>query len=308
MLLVDIWHEVKRTELLQKYKWYILHKGLFEWQTIIVLSKVCVCGVCFHCRHTEVDEHAIQHCFCYTSTVLTSTLAFQKEQKLKVECQVLHTLTHCTVCLHEYALSCFCFSTKALLQVAKNLFTHLGKLSSCVCLSFILISLWRQIICLNEQCLSDHLVKRMVHVIEWDITDPKDDYTQHHNHKIKGPLKPMAPPLHPIITPGHLDSYLPVGSGISHWWFIQIAAANGSAAKANCLSLYQTVDYKSSYQLVQRIHQCSLCNLCFCLSRLCCTPLISSVSPLFPLLLSFLLSSLSPFSTQMMCQCCYRKL
>uniref|UniRef100_A0A8D3DKL8 Phosphodiesterase n=1 Tax=Scophthalmus maximus TaxID=52904 RepID=A0A8D3DKL8_SCOMX len=55
-------------------------------------------------RHTEADEYAIQHCFCYTSTVLTSTLAFQKEQKLKVECQ-------------------------ALLQVAKNLFTHLDDVS-----------------------------------------------------------------------------------------------------------------------------------------------------------------------------------
>ncbi|KAF7219112.1 cGMP-dependent 3',5'-cyclic phosphodiesterase isoform X4 [Nothobranchius furzeri] len=55
-------------------------------------------------RHTEIDEHTIQHCFCYTSTVLTSTLAFQKEQKLKVECQ-------------------------ALLQVAKNLFTHLDDVS-----------------------------------------------------------------------------------------------------------------------------------------------------------------------------------
>ncbi|NXI95664.1 PDE2A phosphodiesterase, partial [Psophia crepitans] len=52
--------------------------------------------------YTEADEHKIQHCFCYTSTVLTSTLAFQKEQKLKCECQ-------------------------ALLQVAKNLFTHLGR-------------------------------------------------------------------------------------------------------------------------------------------------------------------------------------
>ncbi|XP_068251449.1 LOW QUALITY PROTEIN: cGMP-dependent 3',5'-cyclic phosphodiesterase [Nyctibius grandis] len=52
--------------------------------------------------YTEEDEHKIQHCFCYTSTVLTSTLAFQKEQKLKCECQ-------------------------ALLQVAKNLFTHLGR-------------------------------------------------------------------------------------------------------------------------------------------------------------------------------------
>uniref|UniRef100_A0A8C1QMG8 Phosphodiesterase n=1 Tax=Cyprinus carpio TaxID=7962 RepID=A0A8C1QMG8_CYPCA len=37
---------------------------------------------------SQADEHVIQHCFCYTSTVLTSTLAFQKEQKLKFECQV----------------------------------------------------------------------------------------------------------------------------------------------------------------------------------------------------------------------------
>ncbi|KAG9327973.1 hypothetical protein JZ751_017031, partial [Albula glossodonta] len=38
-------------------------------------------------EYTEADERKIQHCFCYTSTVLTSTLAFQKEQKLKFECQ-----------------------------------------------------------------------------------------------------------------------------------------------------------------------------------------------------------------------------
>ena len=37
---------------------------------------------------TDEDEHVIQHCFRYTGTVLTSTLAFQKEQKLKCECQV----------------------------------------------------------------------------------------------------------------------------------------------------------------------------------------------------------------------------
>ncbi|XP_058041104.1 cGMP-dependent 3',5'-cyclic phosphodiesterase isoform X4 [Ahaetulla prasina] len=54
--------------------------------------------------YTEADVYKIQHCFCYTSTVLTSTLAFQKEQKLKWECQ-------------------------ALLQVAKNLFTHLDDVS-----------------------------------------------------------------------------------------------------------------------------------------------------------------------------------
>ncbi|XP_064837602.1 cGMP-dependent 3',5'-cyclic phosphodiesterase-like [Oncorhynchus masou masou] len=55
-------------------------------------------------RHTELDEHIVQHCFRYTSSVLTSTLAFQKEQRLKYECQ-------------------------ALLQVAKNLFTHLDDVS-----------------------------------------------------------------------------------------------------------------------------------------------------------------------------------
>ncbi|KAM9468762.1 cGMP-dependent 3',5'-cyclic phosphodiesterase isoform 4-T4 [Clarias gariepinus] len=55
-------------------------------------------------KYSAADEHMIQHCFCYTSTVLTSTLAFQKEQKLKFECQ-------------------------ALLQVAKNLFTHLDDVS-----------------------------------------------------------------------------------------------------------------------------------------------------------------------------------
>uniref|UniRef100_A0A8C1KT97 Phosphodiesterase n=1 Tax=Cyprinus carpio TaxID=7962 RepID=A0A8C1KT97_CYPCA len=41
-----------------------------------------------HQLFCQADEHVIQHCFCYTSTVLTSTLAFQKEQKLKFECQV----------------------------------------------------------------------------------------------------------------------------------------------------------------------------------------------------------------------------
>uniref|UniRef100_A0A8C2GAG8 Phosphodiesterase 2A n=1 Tax=Cyprinus carpio TaxID=7962 RepID=A0A8C2GAG8_CYPCA len=40
----------------------------------------------------EADEHVIQHCFCYTSTVLTSTLAFQKEQKLKFESSLCNIL------------------------------------------------------------------------------------------------------------------------------------------------------------------------------------------------------------------------
>ncbi|MEE6473326.1 hypothetical protein FKM82_009957 [Ascaphus truei] len=47
-------------------------------------------------NYTEVDEHKIQHCFCYTSTVLISTLAFQKEQKLKCECQAKNlNIWHC---------------------------------------------------------------------------------------------------------------------------------------------------------------------------------------------------------------------
>ncbi|XP_056010642.1 cGMP-dependent 3',5'-cyclic phosphodiesterase-like isoform X1 [Ostrea edulis] len=51
---------------------------------------------------TNDDLQAILQCFQYTSTVLTSTLAFQNERKLK-----LHT--------------------QAMLQVARNLFTHLGE-------------------------------------------------------------------------------------------------------------------------------------------------------------------------------------
>lgn len=40
----------------------------------------------------------------------------------------------------------------------------------------------------------------MARLIEWDITE--GDYIQDHNHKIKGVLKLMAPPFHPIITLG----------------------------------------------------------------------------------------------------------
>uniref|UniRef100_A0A8C5GC91 Phosphodiesterase n=1 Tax=Gouania willdenowi TaxID=441366 RepID=A0A8C5GC91_GOUWI len=53
----------------------------------------CVYNKTIYAIHTEADEHTIQHCFCYTSTVLTSTLAFQKEQKLKVECQVWYDVS-----------------------------------------------------------------------------------------------------------------------------------------------------------------------------------------------------------------------
>lgn len=71
------------------------------------LRGVCVCphghGDCppfLPGSYTEADERKIQHCFCYTSTVLTSTLAFQKEQKLKCECQVGVTrVSHACVCM-----------------------------------------------------------------------------------------------------------------------------------------------------------------------------------------------------------------
>lgn len=55
---------------------------------------------CAPASYTDTDEHKIQHCFCYTSTVLTSTLAFQKEQKLKCECQVsmFRAMSHACVC------------------------------------------------------------------------------------------------------------------------------------------------------------------------------------------------------------------
>ncbi|XP_060799392.1 cGMP-dependent 3',5'-cyclic phosphodiesterase isoform X3 [Neoarius graeffei] len=72
--------------------------------TTQVVALACVFNKKGGQKYSAADEHMIQHCFCYTSTVLTSTLAFQKEQKLKFECQ-------------------------ALLQVAKNLFTHLDDVS-----------------------------------------------------------------------------------------------------------------------------------------------------------------------------------
>uniref|UniRef100_A0A8C3STG3 Phosphodiesterase 2A n=1 Tax=Chelydra serpentina TaxID=8475 RepID=A0A8C3STG3_CHESE len=53
-----------------------------------VVALACAFNKLGGASYTEADEHRIQHCFCYSSTVLTSTLAFQKEQKLKCECQV----------------------------------------------------------------------------------------------------------------------------------------------------------------------------------------------------------------------------
>ncbi|XP_072333561.1 cGMP-dependent 3',5'-cyclic phosphodiesterase isoform X5 [Scyliorhinus torazame] len=71
-------------------------------------AQVVAMGCAFNKRSghyfTEMDEQKIQHCFRYTATVLTSTMSVQKERKLKTECQ-------------------------ALLQVARNLFTHLDNVS-----------------------------------------------------------------------------------------------------------------------------------------------------------------------------------
>ncbi|XP_060080047.1 uncharacterized protein LOC132559446, partial [Ylistrum balloti] len=57
---------------------------------------------------TSGDVETIQTCFKYTAAILTNTLAFQNERKLKKQ-------------------------TQAMLDVAKNLFTHLGELSSVHC-------------------------------------------------------------------------------------------------------------------------------------------------------------------------------
>ena len=52
----------------------------------------CWKPVCNNCvvnfRFTENDIQIVQQCFKYTATVLTSTLAFQNERKLKNQTQV----------------------------------------------------------------------------------------------------------------------------------------------------------------------------------------------------------------------------
>ncbi|XP_059502836.1 cGMP-dependent 3',5'-cyclic phosphodiesterase isoform X2 [Stegostoma tigrinum] len=90
----------------------ILGFEVYSMLCVPVISKataqVVAMGCAFNKRsghyYTEVDEHKIRHCFRYTATVLTSTMSVQKERKLKFECQ-------------------------ALLQVARNLFTHLDNVS-----------------------------------------------------------------------------------------------------------------------------------------------------------------------------------
>ncbi|XP_043548660.1 cGMP-dependent 3',5'-cyclic phosphodiesterase [Chiloscyllium plagiosum] len=90
----------------------ILGFEVYSMLCVPVISKataqVVAMGCAFNKRsghyYTELDEHKIRHCFRYTATVLTSTMSVQKERKLKIECQ-------------------------ALLQVARNLFTHLDNVS-----------------------------------------------------------------------------------------------------------------------------------------------------------------------------------
>ncbi|XP_052828434.1 cGMP-dependent 3',5'-cyclic phosphodiesterase isoform X2 [Octopus bimaculoides] len=69
-----------------------------------LIALVCVANKTDGSRFCPDDVHIIKHCFKYTATVLTSTLAYQNERKLKDQ-------------------------TKALLQVARNLFTHLDDLT-----------------------------------------------------------------------------------------------------------------------------------------------------------------------------------
>ncbi|XP_046331739.1 cGMP-dependent 3',5'-cyclic phosphodiesterase-like isoform X1 [Haliotis rufescens] len=67
-----------------------------------LIALACVANKKGTIGFTSEDVYAIHQCFQYTATVLTSTLAFQNERKLKIQ-------------------------TQALLHVAKNLFTRLGE-------------------------------------------------------------------------------------------------------------------------------------------------------------------------------------
>ncbi|XP_052278028.1 cGMP-dependent 3',5'-cyclic phosphodiesterase-like isoform X1 [Dreissena polymorpha] len=67
-----------------------------------LIALACVINKLNANRFTDRDISTIRQCFRYTVTVLTSTLAFQNEHKLKVQ-------------------------TQALLQVARHLFTNLGE-------------------------------------------------------------------------------------------------------------------------------------------------------------------------------------
>ncbi|XP_019621743.1 PREDICTED: cGMP-dependent 3',5'-cyclic phosphodiesterase-like isoform X5 [Branchiostoma belcheri] len=69
-----------------------------------IVALACVFNKRDRLKFSSGDASQILTCFTYTSTVLTSTLAVQKERKLKLE-------------------------TQSMLQIAKNLFTHLDDVS-----------------------------------------------------------------------------------------------------------------------------------------------------------------------------------
>ncbi|KAL5012349.1 hypothetical protein ScPMuIL_010900 [Solemya velum] len=69
-----------------------------------LIALVCVANKIGGDKFTEDDIFSIHQCFRYTAAVLTSTLAFQNERKLKIQ-------------------------TQAMLQVARNLFTRLDDLT-----------------------------------------------------------------------------------------------------------------------------------------------------------------------------------
>ncbi|XP_052794219.1 cGMP-dependent 3',5'-cyclic phosphodiesterase-like isoform X4 [Mya arenaria] len=103
-------------------------------------------------RFTEKDISTIRQCFRYTATVLTSTLAFQNERKLKVQ-------------------------TQALLKVARHLFTNLDDLTK------LLREIMQQARNLTnaERCsvfLIDHETEELVAKVFDGISTKKDNEVQ----------------------------------------------------------------------------------------------------------------------------------
>lgn len=107
----------------------------------------------------------------------------------------------------------------------------------------------------------------MVHVIEWDITGPKGDYTQDHNHKIKRALKLMAPTLYPEMTLAfrlcaYLEQWAPTLELViiieSSWLQVQKI----DPLVKQIASLLRAIDYKGFYQLVQLIRVLMVWSVC----------------------------------------------
>jgi hypothetical protein len=71
----------------------------------LFLSNLHLVSVLFVCRFTESDIQVVQQCFRYTATVLTSTLAFQNERKLKNQTQACCIVCVCVcACVHVHFL------------------------------------------------------------------------------------------------------------------------------------------------------------------------------------------------------------